>query len=57
MISRVTMRKVGLSEYLEEGKRADSNLFRDDKDNVLPLYGSLTTFKKAELYWASFSTN
>lgn len=50
MISRITMRKVGLSEYLEEGKRADSNLLRDDKDNVVPLYGSLTTFKKAELY-------
>jgi hypothetical protein len=56
MISRVTMRKVGLSEYLEEGKRADSNLFRDDKDNVLPLYGSLTTFKKAELYCNQYKT-
>ena len=50
MISRVTMRKSGLAEYLEKGKRADSNLLRNDKDNVLPLYGSLTSFKKAEQY-------
>lgn len=50
MISRVTMRKAGLSEYLESGKRVDSNLLRDDKDKVVPLYGSLATFKKAELY-------
>jgi len=50
MISRITMRKSGLAEYLEKGKRADSNLLRNDKDNVLPLYGSLTSFKKAEQY-------
>jgi len=56
MISRVTMRKVGLSEYLEDGKRADSNLLRDDKDKVMPLYGSLTTFKKVELYCNQYKT-
>ena len=56
MISRVTMRKVGLSEYLEGGKRADSNLLRDDKDKVMPLYGSLTTFKKVELYCNQYKT-
>ena len=50
MISRVTMRKAGLAKYLEDGKRADSKLERNDKDNVVPLYGSLSNLKKAEDY-------
>jgi len=50
MISRVTMRKSGLAKYLEDGKRADSNLERNAKDNVIPLYGSLSNLKRAEDY-------
>ncbi len=50
MISRVTMRLSGLAQYLEDGKRADSELTRDQKDNAIPLYGSLKLLKKAEDY-------
>lgn len=50
MISRVTTRKSGLAQYLLDGKRADSNLLRNEKDNVIPLYGSLSNLKKAEEY-------
>jgi len=50
MISRVTMRKRGLAQYLIDGKRADSNLLRNQKDNVIPLYGSLNLLKKVEDY-------
>lgn len=48
MISRVTMRKSGLAEYLEKGKRADSKHSRLEKDHVIPLYGSLDVLRKAE---------
>ena len=48
MISRVTMRKSGLAEYLEKGKRADSKYSRVEKDHVIPLYGSLKVLRKAE---------
>jgi len=50
MISRVTTRKSGLAQYLEDGKRAYSNLLRNEKDNVIPLYGSLSNLKRAEDY-------
>ena len=50
MISRVTTRKSGLAQYLLDGKRADSNLLRNEKDNVIPLYGSLSNLKRAEEY-------
>jgi len=53
MFSRVTMRKRGLAQYLLDGKRADSNLLRNDKDNVIPLYGSLDNLKRAEDYCVS----
>jgi hypothetical protein len=48
MLSRVTMRKSGLAEYLEKGKRADSKHSRLEKDHVIPLYGSLDVLRKAE---------
>ena len=48
MLSRVTMRKSGLAEYLEKGKRADSKHSRLEKDHVTPLYGSLDVLRKAE---------
>lgn len=44
------MRKSGLAQYLKNGKRADSKLERHQKDNVVPLYGSLELLKKAEDY-------
>jgi len=50
MISRVTMRRSGLAKYLEDGKRADSPLERNAKDKVIPLYGSLSSLKRAEDY-------
>jgi len=48
MISRVTMRKSGLAEYLEKGKRVDSKHSRLEKDHVIPLYGSLEVLRKSE---------
>lgn len=48
MISRVTMRQSGLADYLENGRRADSMYKREEKDNAIPLYGSLSVLKKAE---------
>ena len=56
MISRVTMRKNGLAKYLEDGKKADSNLERNQKDNVIPLYGSLSNLKRAEDYCNKYKT-
>jgi hypothetical protein len=44
------MRKSGLAKYLEDGKRVDSKLARNQKDKVVPLYGSLKLLKKAEVY-------
>lgn len=56
MISRVTMRKAGLAKYLEDGKRADSTLDRNAKDNVIPLYGNLASLKRAENYCSKHKT-
>lgn len=48
MISRIKMHNSGLSVYLLNGKRKDSEYSRVEKDNVIPLYGSLDILKKAE---------
>ncbi len=50
MLSRVRMRAGGLAYYLLYGKRNDSEYLRNDKDNVVPLYGSLDILKSAEEY-------
>lgn len=50
MIIRVKMARSGLAEYLEKGKKKDSDYSRNEKDNVIPLYGNLDIFKKTELY-------
>ena len=50
MISRVRMRKSGLADYLKSGHREDSKYNREDKDNVVVLYGNLEHLKQAEIY-------
>ena len=50
MICRVSRGIYGLSDYLISGKRADSKLTRNQKDNVTSIYGDLETFKIAEKY-------
>ncbi|MGD9554414.1 MAG: LPD7 domain-containing protein [Arcobacteraceae bacterium] len=50
MISRVTMRKSGLADYLLSGKKEDSSHVRKEKDNVIPLFGNLEQLKFAEQY-------
>lgn len=50
MICRVSRGSYGLSDYLISGKRADSKLTRNQKDNVTSIYGDLETFKIAEKY-------
>jgi len=54
MISRVTMRKSGLAQYLKSGFRVDSEYSRDDKDNIINLYGNLDILEKAEDYTNKF---
>lgn len=54
MISRVKNRYSGLSDYLEFGIRKDSIYERDDKDNVIPLFRDLDTFRKAEEYCVQY---
>ena len=44
------MKKKGLAQYLKSGKRKDSLLSRNEKDKVVPLYGSLYLLEKAEEY-------
>ena len=39
MLARVTRNKIGLSEYLESGKRKDSEFLRNEKDKVVSIYG------------------
>ena len=50
MIVRVKRAKSGLSQYLRDGKKADSIYNRDDKDIVTPIWGNLDAFEKAENY-------
>lgn len=50
MIVRVKRSKSGLSQYLRDGKKADSIYNRDDKDIVTPIWGNLDAFERAENY-------
>jgi len=50
MIARVTRGKKGLAKYLKDGKKSNSNLSRDEKDIVVPLYGNLNEFENIENY-------
>ena len=50
MISRITMKSGGLADYLESGKRKDSQYSRIEKDNVISLYGDIETFRNTEKY-------
>lgn len=50
MIARITRAKSGLSDYLEKGHRKDSEYTRSQKDNVIPIYGNLETFRQTEQY-------
>ncbi|MGJ0300766.1 hypothetical protein [Aliarcobacter cryaerophilus] len=50
MIVRVKRAKSGLSQYLRDGKKADSIYNRDDKDIVTPIWGNLDAFERAENY-------
>ena len=50
MIVRVKRAKSGLSQYIRDGKKADSIYNRDDKDIVTPIWGNLDAFEKAENY-------
>lgn len=50
MIARISRAKSGLSDYLEKGHRKDSEYTREQKDNVIPIYGNLETFRQTEQY-------
>lgn len=50
MLARISRAKSGLSDYLEKGHRKDSEYTREQKDNVIPLYGNLETFRQTEQY-------
>ncbi len=50
MIVRVRRAKSGLSQYLRDGKKADSIYTRDEKDIVTLIYGNLDDFERAENY-------
>ncbi|MDN5069907.1 hypothetical protein O8C76_02545 [Aliarcobacter butzleri] len=50
MVLRVRRGKSGLSKYLRDGKKAGSIYSRDDKDIVIPIWGNLDHFEKAENY-------
>ena len=50
MVVRVRRAKSGLSQYLRDGKKADSIYTRDEKDIVTPIYGNLDDFERAENY-------
>ena len=52
MIVRVRRAKSGLSKYLRDGKKADSNYSRNEKDIVTPIWGNLDDFERAENYCA-----
>ncbi|QKF77320.1 hypothetical protein [Arcobacter defluvii] len=52
MIVRIRRAKSGLSKYLRDGKKADSNYSRNEKDIVTPIWGNLDDFERAENYCA-----
>ena len=48
MIARVSRASSGLSTYLRDGQRKDSEYTRDQKDHTIPLFGDLDIFEKTE---------
>lgn len=54
MIARTSRASSGFSAYMKSGKKVDSDLKRNDKDNVIPLYGNLNNFERAEKYTNDF---
>lgn len=42
--------KSGAVEYLEKGKKKESEFTRDEKDRVVPVYGSRKSFKQMEAF-------
>jgi hypothetical protein len=50
MIIRINNRQEGVIEYLKTGKRADSNLTRDEKDKVISIVGDLDQVDKLIKY-------
>jgi len=50
MIARTTRANIGLANYLITGNKKNTKHSRDEKDNVVPLYGNLNIFKKTENY-------
>ena len=51
MIVRVRRNKTGgLSKYLRDGVKKDSNYSRNEKDIVTPIWGNLDEFEKIEDY-------
>lgn len=50
MIARVSRAKSGLSNYLRDGHRQDSEYSRNQKDETIPLFGDLDIFEKTENY-------
>lgn len=50
MIARITRQKNGIVEYLQSGKRKDSEYNRDEKDQVISLYGNLDTLDQSIKY-------
>lgn len=50
MIARITRHKDGIVDYLLKGIRADSSYTRQDKDNVVSIYGNLDTLDKSIKY-------
>lgn len=48
MIARVSRAKSGLSKYLRDGHRQDSEYSRNQKDQTIPLFGDLDVFEKTE---------
>jgi len=50
MFAKITRQIEGFVVYLISGKRKDSEYTRDEKDNVIPLYGDLALNQKVEKY-------
>lgn len=50
MFGKITRQLEGFVTYLISGERKDSQYTRNEKDNVIPLYGDLTLNEKVEKY-------
>ena len=50
MLARVSRGKEGMAEYLITGHRSDDHHSRKEKDHVIPVFGDIDVFQKAEDY-------